>query len=104
MSPEDLLLMIVGTVLVMFLPGLAWSYVFFDSWPGSGGSYKSLSVAERVLWSIALSVAIVPLSFFIVNAVVAVPIEPMSIFGFVMGLTILGILTKYAMKAMGRGK
>ena len=48
---------ILGFVLVFFLPGFAWSLIFF----------KQLRILERIALSFALSIALVTLSVFSVN-------------------------------------
>ena len=60
-----------GSVFIIFLPGLAWSYVFFAK--------KSIDWVERVALSVGLSIVLVPLVVFWLNL----------LFG--MGVTLLNI-------------
>ena len=55
---------ILGFFLVFFLPGFAWSLVFF----------KKLSVIERITISIALSIAMVTLSILALNLLIGMRI------------------------------
>ena len=48
-----------GSVFIIFLPGLAWSYVFFLR--------KKIDRIERLALSFGLSIALVPLSVFWLN-------------------------------------
>ena len=50
---------ILGFILVFFLPGFAWTFIFF----------KKISVIERVTLSFALSIAIVTLSILLLNVI-----------------------------------
>ena len=50
---------ILGFTLVFFLPGFAWTFIFF----------KKINVIERVVLSFALSIAIVTLSILLLNVV-----------------------------------
>ena len=49
---------ILGSVFVFFLPGFAWSLVFFQ---------KNITTLERVVLSIGLSIALVTLSILVLN-------------------------------------
>ncbi|WP_370574866.1 DUF1616 domain-containing protein [Methanomethylovorans sp.] len=48
--------MLAGSILVLFVPGLAWTYALFDK--------KEIDLLERVALSLGLSLAMVPLSLF----------------------------------------
>jgi len=52
---------IFGVILVLFMPGFVWSWVFWKS--------KELDIIERFTLSLALSIAIVPLFIFLLNKV-----------------------------------
>ena len=52
---------ILGFALMFFIPGFAWSFVFFSG--------KQINALERVVLSIGLSVAMVTLSMFALNLV-----------------------------------
>jgi len=87
--------MILGTMLVMFVPGFVWSYVFFDHRSGQGDSKKLISIHERIMWAFALSLAIVPVSFFIINSVFPIPVNGYTVFALMIGLSALGLIVRY---------
>ncbi len=47
--------MLAGSLLVLFVPGLAWTYALFD---------KEIDLIERIALSLGLSLVMVPLSLF----------------------------------------
>jgi uncharacterized membrane protein len=59
MTILDGLRLFFGGLFVLFLPGLAWSYVFF--------ARKNIDWIERLALSFGLSIALVPLSVFWLN-------------------------------------
>lgn len=48
--------MLAGSILVLFVPGLAWTYALFDK--------KEIDLLERIALSLGLSLVMVPLSLF----------------------------------------
>jgi len=73
-----------GCLLVLFLPGLVWSYVFFAK--------KSIDWIERSALSLGLSIALVPLVVFWLNYVFHTKITPLSTCIAIVGLIILAML------------
>ncbi len=59
-----------GFLLVFFIPGFAWTLVFF----------KELKPLERIALSFGLSIAIVPLSIIVMNVLLKVPLTTFSTF------------------------
>jgi uncharacterized membrane protein len=59
MTILDGLRLFFGGLFVLFLPGFAWSYVFF--------ARKNIDWIERLALSFGLSIALVPLSIFWLN-------------------------------------
>jgi uncharacterized membrane protein len=57
---------ILASILVFFLPGFAWSLVFF---------YKNINIIERIALSIGLSIALVTLSVLALNVLLDVRIN-----------------------------
>ncbi len=55
---------ILGFIIMFFLPGFAWTLVFF----------KKLSIMERVVLSFGLSIAVITLSLLFLNKVVGIRI------------------------------
>ena len=90
MNSLDIVLLALATVLVLFLPGFVWSFVFFDSKPAVKSEKKTLEVSERIMWSFVLSLAIVPLSFFIINSLVTISVNGYTILGLMALLCLLG--------------
>ena len=72
-----------GSVFVLFIPGLAWSYVFF--------ARKRIDWIERIALSFGLSIALVPLSVFWLNWLFHVPITLLSTCFVILGLTAIPI-------------
>jgi len=71
---------ILGFALVFFLPGFAWTFIFFKG--------KSINVIERVALSFGLSMALVTLSIFALNVLFGARIT-----GFNSVLVIIAIIT-----------
>ncbi|MFC2071267.1 DUF1616 domain-containing protein [Chloroflexota bacterium] len=67
---------ILGFILVLFLPGFAWTFVFF----------REINVIERIALSFGLSIGVVTLSVLIINRLIET-----SITGFNSTLVILVI-------------
>ncbi len=61
---------ILGFILVFFLPGFAWTLVFFSG--------RQLNVVERIALSFGLSIAVVTLSILLMNALLGVRITMLS--------------------------
>lgn len=55
----ELLRVVLGSIFVLFLPGFAWSYVFFEK--------GEIDEIERIALSFGLSIALVPLVVFYLN-------------------------------------
>ncbi len=68
-----------GSVFILFLPGFAWSYIFF--------ARKNIDWIERIALSFGLSIALVPLSVFWLNWLFQVKITFLNTFLIVCGLT-----------------
>jgi uncharacterized membrane protein len=69
-----------GSLFVLFLPGFAWSFVFFDK------AKKEIDWLERGVLSIGLSIALVPLAVFWFNWVLNVKITLLHTILIVLGL------------------
>lgn len=98
----DIVILTLATVLILFLPGFVWSFVFFDLNKTGGSDKGPLEVSERIMWSFVLSLAIVPLSFFIMNSIVAFPVNVYSVTGLMMLLCFIGaVVYRIARKVRG---
>ncbi len=71
MGIDEILKMIFGLMFVLFLPGLVWSYVFFDK--------GEIEAIERMALSIGMSVAIVPLVVFWVHWIFEIQITLINV-------------------------
>ena len=59
MTAGEIVRLIFGGIFILFIPGLAWSYVFFLR--------KNIDWIERIALAFGLSIALVPLSVFWLN-------------------------------------
>jgi len=66
MEIMEILRIIAGSIFVLFIPGLAWSLVFFGR--------DEIDVIERIALSFGLSIAIVPLIMFYLNYLLGIRI------------------------------
>jgi len=71
MEAFEVLRIIVGSIYVLFLPGLVWSFVFFNK--------KEIDWIERIALSFGLSIALVPLSVFWMNYLFKVKINLINV-------------------------
>ena len=76
---------ILGFALVFFLPGFAWSLVFF----------KQIKVLERILLSFALSIVVVTLSLLFVTRLSEIRITGLNSVLIIIVVTILPIVAYY---------
>jgi uncharacterized membrane protein len=81
MSVLDGIVLFLGGIFVLFVPGFAWSYVFF--------ARKSIDWIERLALTCGLSIVLVPLSVFWLNRLFHMKITLLSTTLTVSGLTIL---------------
>ena len=80
---------IISFTLILFLPGFAWSLIFF----------KKLSVLERVAFSFGLSLAIVTLSILVLNVVFQVSITGLNAFIIIILVTVIPLTIYYTNRA-----
>jgi uncharacterized membrane protein len=85
---------ILGFVLVFFLPGFAWTLVFF------GG--KQISIIERLALSFGLSIAVVTLSMLALNRVIGVKITGFNSVLIVVAVTIVPVIFYCFKRVKGR--
>jgi uncharacterized membrane protein len=76
---------VLGSALAFFLPGFAWSFVFF----------KKLNIIERIALSIALSIVIVTLVLVFINRVLGASLTGFNSVIAITGITILAIMFYY---------
>jgi uncharacterized membrane protein len=87
---------ILGLVLVFFVPGFAWTLVFFNR----------VNVVERIALSFGLSIAIVTLSVIVLNRLVGIRITGFNSLLIIMVITVvaLGIysLKRFIIRRQGK--
>jgi len=91
----EILRMIFGSIFVLFVPGLIWSFVFFDK--------KEIDWIERIALSFGLSIALVPLTIFYLNYLFSVPINLVNSTIAIGGISLVGGLF-YKLKKAGKFK
>lgn len=90
MTAVEVLRLIFGGLFVLFIPGLAWSYVFFLR--------KNIDWIERIALSFGLSIALVPLSVFWLNWLFDMKITLLSTSLTVCGLVVIAAVLILARK------
>lgn len=91
----EILRMIFGSIFVLFIPGLVWSFVFFGK--------KEIDWIERVALSFGLSIALVPLTVFYLNYLFSVPINLVNASLTIVGICAVGGII-YKLKEKGKFK
>ena len=79
---------LLGFILVFFLPGFAWTLVFF----------KQVNVIERIALSFGLSIAVVTLSILVLNVLVGVRITGFNSLLIIIVITIIPVGFYYLKK------
>ncbi len=85
---------LLGFILVFFLPGFAWTLVFF----------KQIKVVERIALSFGLSIAVVTLSILASNVLLGVSITGFNSLLIIVVITIIPILFYYLRRLIKRVK
>ncbi len=85
---------ILGFILVFFLPGFAWTLVFF----------KQINVIERVTLSFGLSIVVVTLSLLLLNRLIGISITGFNSVLVIVGITVLPVLVYYLNRLVKRKK
>jgi len=80
----EALRLIFGSIFVLFLPGLAWSFVFF--------ARKEVDWIERLALSFGISIAMVPLVVFWFNWVFDVKVTLLNTILMVVGLVMVAVV------------
>ncbi len=86
---------ILGVILVFFLPGFAWTLVFFRG--------KQINVIERIALSFGLSIAVVTLSILFLNIVVGIRVTGLNSVLIIIAITVIPIVIYYLSKLV-RGR
>jgi uncharacterized membrane protein len=85
---------ILGFILVLFLPGFAWTFVFF----------RQISIIERIVFSFGLSIAIVTLSILLANLAFGMKITGFNSLLVIIVVTILPVAIYYVTRLVKRRK
>ncbi len=83
---------IFGIVLVFFLPGFAWTLVFF----------RKINIIERIALSVGLSIALVTLSIIVLNVLVDIRINGANSLIIIIIITIIPLAIYYLRKYLAR--
>lgn len=82
---------ILGFILVFFLPGFAWTLVFFSG--------KQINIIERLALSLGLSIAVVTLSILALNILIGVRITGSNAVLVIIAVTIIPVII-YCLKRL----
>jgi len=85
LGPLSIIRAILGFILVFFLPGFAWTIIFF----------KKINVIERVTLSFALSIVVVTLSLLFISRLIGLKITWFSSALVIIAVTILPVVAYY---------
>ncbi len=83
---------ILGFIIMFFLPGFAWTLVFF----------KKLSIMERAVLSFGLSIAVITLSLLFLNKVVGIRITGFNSVLVIIAVTIIPVAIYYLNRLIRR--
>lgn len=92
-GPLSIIRAILGFILVFFLPGFAWTLLFF----------RQIKIIERVALSFGLSIALVTLSIFALNMLIGLRITVFNSILVIIVITILPLAAYGLIRLMGRG-
>jgi len=85
---------ILGFILVFFLPGFAWTLVFF----------KQINVIERVTLSFGLSIVVVTLGLLLLDRLIGISITGLNSVLVIVAITVLPVLVYYLNRLVKRKK
>ncbi len=83
---------ILGVIIMFFLPGFAWSLVFF----------RGINVLERIVLSIGLSVAITTLSILALNKLLGIRITGVNSLLIIIVITVIPLAFYYIRRLVKR--
>ena len=85
---------ILGFVLVFFLPGFAWTLIFFNN--------RQINIIERLALSFGLSIAVVTLSVLVLNRVIGMRITGFNAVLVIGAVTIVPLILYFLRRGTGR--
>lgn len=79
-SPPELIRLVLGSLLVLVLPGLAWSFVFFPRTRRLDATKEAAGIdwIERGALAVGLSIVIVPVAAFLLNYFLKMPLNTLT--------------------------
>jgi len=83
---------ILGFILVFFIPGFAWTLVFF----------RQVNVPERIALSFGLSIAAVTLSILVLNKLIGIRITGLNSVLIIIVITVVPIVVYYLNRLRSR--
>ncbi|MCK4273886.1 MAG: DUF1616 domain-containing protein, partial [Dehalococcoidales bacterium] len=83
---------ILGVILVFFLPGFAWTLVFF----------KKLTIIERIALSVGLSIALVTLSIIVLNVLFDIRINGLNALITIIAITVIPAVIYFLRRYLAR--
>jgi uncharacterized membrane protein len=81
----EIIQVIIGLPLVLFIPGFALSYALFPK-------KKDIDTLERIALSFGLSIALIPLVVFFMNKFIKIPITVYSSLAVTIAITLIGVI------------
>jgi uncharacterized membrane protein len=85
---------ILGFILVFFLPGFAWTLVFFNE--------RQINIVERLALSFGLSIAVVTLSILALNILIGVRVTGFNSALIILMVTIVPLVVYCLKRLVGR--
>ncbi len=87
MYPTEVIRLVLGIVLILFIPGFIWTFVLFDK--------REIDTLERIALSFGISIAVVPLLIFFLNKLAGMKITAFNSFLTIAVFCIVGVLCVY---------
>ena len=85
---------ILGFILVFFLPGFAWTLVFF----------RQINIIERIALSFGLSIVVVTLGLLLLDRLIGISITGLNSVLVIVAITVLPVLVYYLNRLVKRKK
>lgn len=85
---------LLGLAVVFFLPGFAWTLIFF----------KKINLLERSVLSLGLSIAVVTLSILALNLLLGISINGLNSLLIIVVVTIIPVILHYLKKTLSRNQ
>ena len=83
---------ILGFILMFFIPGFAWTLVFF----------RQVNILERIALSFGLSIAVVTLSILVLNKLIGIRITGLNSVLIILVITVVPIVVYYLNRLRSR--